>query len=35
MKPEEYLDRLIESREQGLEPLPAADEKVAAGLAAA
>jgi len=35
MKPEEYLDRLIESREYGLEPLPLASGEVAAGLAAA
>lgn len=35
MKPEEYLDRLIESREQGLEPFLITDDKVAAGLAAA
>jgi len=35
MKPEEYLDRLIESREHGLEPLPLASGEVAAGLAAA
>lgn len=35
MKPEEYLDRLIESHERGLEPLPIASGDVAASLAAA
>jgi predicted Zn-dependent protease len=35
MKPEEYLDRLIEIREHGLEPPPAANDEIAAGLAAA
>ena len=35
MKPEEYLDRLIESREHGLEPLPIASDEVAASLTAA
>ena len=35
MKPEEYLDRLIERRENGMEPLPVANDEVAAGLAAA
>jgi hypothetical protein len=35
MKPEEYLDRLIERREHGMESLPVANDEVAASLAAA
>jgi hypothetical protein len=35
MKPEEYLDRLIERREYGMEPLPVINDEVAASLAAA
>lgn len=35
MKPEEYLDRLIERREYGMEPLPVANDEVAASMAAA
>jgi hypothetical protein len=35
MKPEEYLDRLIESREHGQEPPPVSNDEIAAGLAAA
>lgn len=35
MKSEEYLDRLIESRQYGREPFPPADGEVASGLAAA
>lgn len=35
MKPEEYLDRLIEQREHGMEPPPVANDEIAAGLAGA
>lgn len=35
MKPEEYLDRLIELRQNGVEPLPVANDEIAASLAAA
>lgn len=35
MKPEEYLDRLIEKHENGMEPLPVINDEVTASLAAA
>ena len=35
MKPEEYLDRLIERREHGIEPFPVLNDEIAASLAAA
>lgn len=35
MKPEEHLDRLIEQRERGMEPLPVTNDEIAAGLAGA
>src|SRR5713226_1558164 len=35
MKPEEYLDRLIERRKHGMEPLPVLNEEIATSLAAA
>ena len=35
MNPEEHLDRLIEQREHGMEPLPVANDEIAASLAAA
>src|SRR6266851_2264953 len=35
MKPEEYLDRLIERRAHGMEPLPVPNDEMAASLAAA
>jgi hypothetical protein len=35
MKSEEYLDRLIERREHGMEPLPVPNDEIAASLAAA